>query len=40
MKREDQLKLTSGTTIDSELMVIVDRNDLVNPNEAEILPND
>ena len=37
MKQEGNLNLTRGTSIDSELMVIVDRNDLVNPNNNEML---
>ena len=39
-KSANTLNLTKGTTIESELMVIVDRDALISQNEAEILPND
>ena len=39
-KSESTLNVTKGTSIETELIVIVDRNDLINPNEADILPND
>lgn len=40
MKQEGNMNLTRGTTVDPELMVIVDRNDLVNPNNKDMLQDD
>ena len=37
---DSSLKLTSGTTLDSELMVIMDRDDLADVAEDEELPQD
>lgn len=40
MRYQTGLKLTKGTTLDTELMVIMDRGYLENPTEQDALPNE